>query len=78
MSRKKDYHVVPRGKEWAVVRQGSERASSLHPRKSEAVSSGKNLAKAGKTDLYVHKQNGQIQNPNSYGSDPNPPKDTKH
>lgn len=78
MSKKKDYHVVPHDKKWAVVKQNAQRASSVHDRKSDAVDAGKELAKAQKTDLYIHKRDGRIQNPNSYGSDPNPPKDKKH
>jgi hypothetical protein len=34
-------------------------------------------AKQEKSELIPHGKDGKIQNPNSYGKDPNPPKDKK-
>jgi len=75
---KKDYHVVPQGKEWAVKREGAERASSKHTTQVDAIVAGKQLAKQHKTELVIHRPNGQIRDSDSYGNDPNPPKDGKH
>ena len=36
------------------------------------------LAKNQKSELTVLGKNGKIQNKNSFGNDPNPPKDKKH
>ncbi len=75
---KKDYHVVPGPNGWAVKREGAERASSVHPMQQQAIDAGKELAKTHKTELMIHRPNGQIRDSDSYGNDPNPPKDKKH
>ena len=35
------------------------------------------IAKNQNTELFVHRQDGTIRNRNSYGNDPNPPKDKR-
>ncbi len=75
---KKDYHVVPQGEGWALKREDAQRASSLHPTQADAIAAGKQLAKQEKTELVIHRPNGQIRDSDSYGNDPNPPKDKKH
>ncbi|TWT61665.1 DUF2188 domain-containing protein [Rubinisphaera italica] len=75
---KKDYHVVPQGEGWAVKREGADRASSLHETQRDAIQDGKRLAQTKKTELVIHRPNGQIRDSDSYGNDPVPPKDTKH
>lgn len=75
---KRDVHVVPRGDGWAVRREGASRDSSHHDRKTEAVSSGRVTAKREGVELVSHGRNGRIQDSDSYGGDPNPPKDRKH
>jgi len=42
------------------------------------VEYGKELAKKDKVEFIPHGKDGKIQNPNSYGNDPNPPKDKKN
>jgi len=75
---KKNVHVVPHEGEWAVKREGNERASSVHPTKSEATDSGRSAAKADKVDLIIHNQDGRISDSDSYGNDPCPPRDKRH
>lgn len=75
---KRDYHVVPHQDGWAVRREGSDRASSVHDTKQEALQNGRGLAQGARVELVIHGQDGQIQNSNSFGKDPNPPRDTKH
>ncbi len=75
---KRDYHVVPGQNGWAVKRGGAERASSVHSTQQQAIDAGKELAKTHKTELVIHRPNGQIRDSDSYGNDPNPPKDKKH
>ncbi|MBL7760168.1 MAG: DUF2188 domain-containing protein [Sediminibacterium sp.] len=75
---KKTNHVVPSSSGWAVKKSGSERASRTFETKEKAVEYGRELSRSEKTELYIHKTNGMIQNRNSYGNDPNPPKDKKH
>ena len=75
---KKSNHVVPSPSGlWAVKKSGSERASKTFDTKEKAVLYGRELSKNEKTELYIHKTNGMIENRNSYGNDQNPPKDTK-
>ncbi len=72
---KKSNHVVPSSAGWAVKKSGAERASRVFETKDKAVDYGRELSKTEKTELFIHKSNGMIQDRNSYGNDPNPPKD---
>jgi len=74
---KKTNHVVPSSSGWAVKKSGASRASKIFTTKDKAVDYGTELSKSEKTELYIHKQNGMIQNKNSFGNDPCPPKDKK-
>lgn len=80
MSGKKDYHVVPNGGRggWDVKREGAERSSGHFDRKTEAMERGRELAREHRTELVEHGRNGRIQDSDSYGNDPNPPRDKKH
>lgn len=75
---KRDYHVVPRDDGWAVTREGADRASSLHDTQREAIDAGRRLAQEAKTELVIHRPDGTIRDSDSYGRDPNPPRDRKH
>ena len=46
--------------------------------KKEAMEWGRDLTKREGLELIHHGTDGKIQNPNSYGNDPCPPKDTRH
>lgn len=46
MPGKRDLHVVPRGDQWAVVRENADRASSLHSTQRAAVDSARTTARA--------------------------------
>ena len=72
---KKSNHVVPATSGWSVKKSGAARASRTFVTKDKAVEYARELSKHEKTELYIHKKNGLIQNKNSYGNDPNPPKD---
>ncbi|MET3930724.1 hypothetical protein ABIE51_002611 [Lysobacter sp. OAE881] len=74
---KKDIHVVPHADGWAVQREGGERASSLHSTKEAAMHEARDMGRRDKVEVVEHGKNGKIQGSNSYGNDPNPPKDTK-
>lgn len=75
---KKSNHVVPSSSRWVVKKSGAERASKTFDTKEKAIAYGRELSKNEKTELYIHKSNGMIQNRNSYGNDPYPPKDIRH
>ena len=75
---RKSNHVVPSKTDgWAVKKSGAVKAPRNFGTKDEAVKYGRELSRHEKTELYIHKSNGMIQNRNSYGNDPNPPRDRK-
>lgn len=70
---KKNVHVTPQGDKWAVKREGSQRASSLHDTQKEAEKRGRQTARNDKSEFVLHGKQGQIRERDSYGSDPYPP-----
>ncbi len=72
---KQRIEVVPHGDQWAVKKQGADRASSLHDTKAPAIERAREQARREKTELVIKKADGTIQNSNSYGKDPHPPTD---
>ena len=70
---KKSNHIVPSSTGWSVRKSGSARASRSFDTKDQAIEYGRELSRNEKTELYIHKKNGMIQDKNSYA--PNPPKD---
>lgn len=75
---KKRQHVVPTEGGWGVVKEGSNRKTVITDTKKEAEEIGREIARNQKTELVIHGKDGKIQDSDSYGKDPNPPKDTKH
>lgn len=63
---------------WDAKRQNAERASKHFGTKADAMEWGRELAKKEGLELIPHGMDGKIQNPNSYGNDPFPPRDMKH
>lgn len=59
---------------WVVKKSGSVKASKSFTTKNAAVIFGRQISKSEKTELYIHKKDGSIQNRNSYGKDPYPQK----
>lgn len=81
MSKKKNVHVVPaKGKEagWATKKEGASRAGSRHSTQGQAIERARKQAKREGTEVVIHRLDGRIRDKDSYGNDPNPPKDTKH
>ena len=75
MSKGKGVHVTPREDgRWNVVRDGAERASSVHDTQAEAATAGRGTARRERTELYVHGRDGRIRERDSYGNDPYPPR----
>lgn len=75
MTKGKQHHLVPKGNKWAVERSGSERASGIFETKQEAKDTGREISRNQGTEFVIHGKNGKIQNSDSHGKDPNPPKD---
>ena len=59
----------PNGR-WVVQTETSQRADSLHDRKSEAVSRGRELAQNKQTELVIKGADGRIAGKDSHGADP--------
>jgi hypothetical protein len=74
MAKKKPVHVTPRDDGWAVMREGNERASSVHRTQKEAEKKGRQTARNDKTEFLLHNKQGQVRERDSYGPDPYPPK----
>jgi len=75
MSRK-ERHIVP-NKEggWDSKRENAERASKHFETKDDAVKWSREKSREEGSELIPHRKDGTIQNPDSHGNDPNPPKD---
>jgi hypothetical protein len=70
-----NYHVTHRAdSSWAVMGEGSQRASSLHTTQSAAIQAARPLAQRAKGELRLHGTDNRIREGWSYGNDPCPPK----
>lgn len=76
----KGIHVVSNSSRggWDAKRENGERASKHFETKKEALDWSREQAKKHGLELIPHRSDGQIQNPDSFGNDPCPPKDKKH
>lgn len=75
MSKGKSHHVVPNPDGgWDVKKGGAGRASGHYETKEEALKEGRQISKNQNTEFYIHGKNGQIQQKDSHGKDPYPPK----
>ena len=71
-----DSHFVqPNGDgEWEVKRSGGKKASKKFKLKKDAVDYGRTVSQNQKTELIIKKKDGTIQERDSHGNDPFPPK----
>jgi hypothetical protein len=76
----KNVHVVYRRDQgnWAVISEKAQRAAGLYDTKTEAKTRSREIAINRQVESVIHGKNGQIQDKDSYGPDPNPPKDKIH
>ncbi len=75
---KKTLHVVksPEGG-WAVKRGGASRATKIYNTQRVAIDRGRKIAKSENAEFYIHSRDGRIREKDSYGKDPNPPRDKR-
>jgi uncharacterized protein YdaT len=78
MSTKRNQHVVPRGDRWAVRREGASRDTSHHETQTQAAARAREIAHRQRSEVVIHRPDGRIRDRDSYGHDPNPPRDTKN
>lgn len=72
---KKDIHVVPHNGAWATRKEGAQRVGHTAGTQREAYDLARQQAKREHVEVVIHRPNGDIRNSNSFGNDPNPPKD---
>lgn len=73
----KNQHVTPKGDFWQVKGEGNEKATKLLNTQKDAIEYGRTIAQNQHSELFIHGQNGQIRDRDSYGNDNYPPKDTR-
>lgn len=59
-------HVVPHEEGWAVKGAGNERYTEIFRTQSEAIERAKEIARNYKSDVIIHKKDGQIRDRYSY------------
>ncbi|NOX61619.1 MAG: DUF2188 domain-containing protein [Chloroflexi bacterium] len=63
---------------WQHKQDGNKRASKVTRTQEEAIESARRAAKKKGGEVIVHGRDGKIRSKDSYGNDPNPPKDKEH
>lgn len=71
----KNQHVVPHNDKWAVRGAGNERVTKVTNTQAEAIKVAREVAINQRSEVVIHRPNGQIRDKDSYGNDPFPPKD---
>jgi hypothetical protein len=74
----KDQHVTPHKGGWQVIGAGNDKATKITDTQQQAISIAREIAKNQHSEVVIHGTNGKIRDKDSYGNDPNPPRDTKH
>jgi len=73
---RKERHVVPNSDGgWDSKREKAQRASKHFETKEEAMKWSREKSRNEGSELIPHRKDGRIQNPDSHGNDPCPPKD---
>ena len=66
MAQKPAVHIELRDDAWIVVREGNQRATSVHPTQSEAAESGRELARRDGAEFFLHGQDGHVREHHDY------------
>ncbi len=75
---RKEVHVVKNPKSgWDAKKPNAKRVSTHANTKAETSERAREICIKEKAELVIHGEDGKIQNSNSYGKDPCPPKDKK-
>ena len=71
----KNQHVVPHQQGgWQVKGSGNTRATVRTATQSQAQQIAKGIAQNQRSEVVIHRPNGQIRAKDSYGNDPCPPR----
>ena len=75
----KNQHVTRRQDgNWQVKGEKNEKATSIHNTQAEAIKAARGIAINQRSEVVIHGRDGKIRDKDSYGNDPNPPKDKKY
>ena len=74
----KNQHVTPKDGKWQVKAENSKRATKIFDTQKDAENFAKKIAINQKSELITHGRDGKIRSKDSFGNDPNPPKDKEH
>lgn len=65
----KNQHIVPHSKGgWAIKTIQAEKPSRIFTTKKDAVAHGIEIARKYKTELFIHRKDGRIEDRRSYGA----------
>jgi len=78
MAKGKNQYVVPTQGGSGVKGEGKSKLTAKTDTTPEALKIGKEIAKNKHSELTILGKDVKIQNKNSYGNDPFPPRDKKH
>ena len=78
MTSKRDIHVVQHKEGWATQKDGADRAGVVTDTQREAIERASDQARREHVEVVIHGRDNKIRDSDSYGNDPNPPKDRKH
>ena len=78
MVKKNNVWITPHEGGWSVKREGAKRSSYVTKTKEEAEQIGRDLGRKDGVEVITQRKDGTIQSKDSFGNDPNPPKDTEH
>lgn len=70
----KQVWVSPSGNNWKVKSAGAGKAAAITETKAEAKEIATRIAQNQDAELVIQRQDGTIQEKNSFGNDPFPPK----
>lgn len=74
MAKGKNQHVVPKGDDWSVRGAGNEKVTKIVSTQKEAIKIARDIAINQGSEMFIHGENGQIRERNTYGKDNFPPK----
>ncbi len=78
MTKGKNQHVVPAGKDWGVKGAGNNCFTTVVDTQSEAYEIAREIARNQSSEVFIHGRNGRIRARESFGNDPFPPRDAEH
>lgn len=63
---------------WQKKKENHDRSSGIYPTQKDAIESAITQAKREHLEVIIQGRDGKIRSKDSYGNDPNPPKDKEH